>query len=240
MNTGIQDACNLAWKLALVVHGKAGPALLASYDAERRPIGEEVVGRTVRHATRGMEADPEDPRTLMLREAQLLVTYRGGPLAAGAYGPTDAPQPGDRAPDCTGLTAPIATYPLRLLDLLRGRTGHVLLLYATDPAALAEAGETPGPPGHRGHRTPGRSPRTEPIRRPSPSSPANPRRPLPRPWWTSLNTATPPGSSPGSTVPTARPASLSARTGSSAPASPSATPRRPSSGYLTALSVPDS
>ncbi|WP_407554995.1 FAD-dependent monooxygenase [Streptomyces sp. Pv4-95] len=141
MNTGIQDACNLAWKLARVVHGKAGTALLTSYDAERRPIGEEVVGRTVRHATRGMEADSEDPRTLMLREAQLLVTYRGGPLAAGAYGPTDAPQPGDRAPDCTGLTAPIATYPLRLLDLLRGRTGHVLLLYATDPAALAEAGD---------------------------------------------------------------------------------------------------
>ena len=142
MNTGIQDACNLAWKLALVVHGRAEPALLASYDAERRPIGEEVVGRTVRHATRGMEADPDDPRTLMLREAQLLVTYRGGPLAAGEYGPTDAPQPGDRAPDCTGLTAAIATYPLRLLDLLRGRTGHVLLLYASDPAALAEAGET--------------------------------------------------------------------------------------------------
>ncbi|MFH8569388.1 FAD-dependent monooxygenase [Streptomyces sp. NPDC017993] len=144
MNTGIQDACNLAWKLALVVRGEAGPALLASYDAERRPVGEEVVGRTVRHATHGMEADPDDPRTLMLREAQLLVDYRGGPLSSSEYGPTDAPQPGDRAPDCTGLTAPIATYPLRLLDLLRGRTGHVLVLYGADPADLAEAAGAAG------------------------------------------------------------------------------------------------
>ena len=37
--------------------------LLDSYDAERRPIGEEVVGRTVRHAREGIGADPEDPRT---------------------------------------------------------------------------------------------------------------------------------------------------------------------------------
>ncbi|MGW6403106.1 FAD-dependent monooxygenase [Streptomyces sp. NPDC055134] len=142
MNTGIQDACNLAWKLALVVRGEAGPALLTSYDAERRPVGEEVVGRTVRHATKGIEGDPDDPRTIMLREAQLLISYREGPLAGSLYGPADAPQPGDRAPDCTGLTEPVAAYPLRLLDILRGRTAHVVLLYGADAAGLAEAAET--------------------------------------------------------------------------------------------------
>jgi 2-polyprenyl-6-methoxyphenol hydroxylase-like FAD-dependent oxidoreductase len=42
-NTGIHDAHNLAWKLALVVHGTADPALLASYDAERRPVGELTI-----------------------------------------------------------------------------------------------------------------------------------------------------------------------------------------------------
>ncbi|MDT9692296.1 FAD-dependent monooxygenase [Streptomyces sp. P9(2023)] len=141
MNTGIQDACNLAWKLALVVRGEAGPALLGSYDAERRPVGEEVVGRTVRHATQGLEADPDDPRTLMFREAQLLVTYRDGPLAGHPYGPDDAPQPGDRAPDCAGLTVPLAAYPLRLLDVLRDRTGHVLLLYADHIDELTRAAE---------------------------------------------------------------------------------------------------
>jgi 2-polyprenyl-6-methoxyphenol hydroxylase-like FAD-dependent oxidoreductase len=42
-NTGIQDAHNLAWKLAMVVHGTADPALLDSYDAERRPVGELTI-----------------------------------------------------------------------------------------------------------------------------------------------------------------------------------------------------
>lgn len=39
LNTGIQDAHNLAWKLAAVLHGKADDALLDSYERERRPIG---------------------------------------------------------------------------------------------------------------------------------------------------------------------------------------------------------
>ncbi|MGC4982332.1 FAD-dependent monooxygenase [Streptomyces sp. DT193] len=127
MNTGIQDAWNLAWKLALAIEGGARHDLAASYDAERRPVGEEVVERTVRHATQGVQADPADPGTVMLREAQLLVGYRGSPLVGPASeGP--GPQPGDRAPDCTGLAAHIATFPLRLYDLLRDR-GHVLLVY---------------------------------------------------------------------------------------------------------------
>jgi 2-polyprenyl-6-methoxyphenol hydroxylase-like FAD-dependent oxidoreductase len=46
MNTGIQDAYNLAWKLALVLNGEAPEALLDSYEAERRPVGAEVVRRT--------------------------------------------------------------------------------------------------------------------------------------------------------------------------------------------------
>ncbi len=42
-NTGVQDAHNLAWKLALTLGGVAGPGLLDSYDAERRPVGELTV-----------------------------------------------------------------------------------------------------------------------------------------------------------------------------------------------------
>jgi len=38
-NTGIQDAHNIAWKLACVIRGEAGPALLDTYDAERQPVG---------------------------------------------------------------------------------------------------------------------------------------------------------------------------------------------------------
>ena len=42
MNCGLQDAVNLAWKLALVYHGAAEPTLLDSYEAERRPAAEMV------------------------------------------------------------------------------------------------------------------------------------------------------------------------------------------------------
>lgn len=145
MNTGVQDAYDLAWRLALAVEGRAAPGLLAGYDAERRPVGEEVVGRTVRHATAGgVQAaaddpdDPDDSRTLMLREAQLLVGYRGSP----SVDPSDdgpRPGPGDRAPDCGGLLGPIAAYPVRLFDVLRDRR-TVLLLYGTGYGSGGVAG----------------------------------------------------------------------------------------------------
>ena len=44
-NTCVQDAFNLAWKLAMVVNGKAGADLLASYDSERQPVGRQIVAR---------------------------------------------------------------------------------------------------------------------------------------------------------------------------------------------------
>ncbi|MEU3550079.1 FAD-dependent monooxygenase [Streptomyces longwoodensis] len=43
MNTGLQDAANLSWKLAQVVHGRADDALLDSYQAERHPVGKAVL-----------------------------------------------------------------------------------------------------------------------------------------------------------------------------------------------------
>jgi 2,4-dichlorophenol 6-monooxygenase len=44
-NTSMQDAYNLAWKLALVLGGRAGEGLLDSYDAERQPVGRQIVDR---------------------------------------------------------------------------------------------------------------------------------------------------------------------------------------------------
>ncbi|WP_432179308.1 FAD-dependent monooxygenase [Streptomyces sp. NBC_00063] len=43
MNTGLQDAANLGWKLAAVVDGRAGEALLDTYEAERHPVGKAVL-----------------------------------------------------------------------------------------------------------------------------------------------------------------------------------------------------
>jgi hypothetical protein len=136
MNTGIQDAMNLAWKLALSVRGVAAPDLLESYDAERRPVGEEVVGRTVQHARAGYEADPDDPATVIRREAQLLVNYRESPVVSGSVAARPvAPGAGDRAPDCRGLHRPGVTDPVRLFGVLAG-TSHTLLYYADRPEHL--------------------------------------------------------------------------------------------------------
>ncbi|MER5516108.1 FAD-dependent monooxygenase [Streptomyces sp. NPDC002763] len=43
MNTGLQDAANLSWKLAAVLHGHATPDLLDTYQAERHPVGRSVL-----------------------------------------------------------------------------------------------------------------------------------------------------------------------------------------------------
>jgi putative polyketide hydroxylase len=66
-NTGIQDVHNLAWKLALVLSGRAGPALLDSYHAERRPAA-------------WFAADQSSIRTGNLREMNTASTD-GTPLA---------------------------------------------------------------------------------------------------------------------------------------------------------------
>jgi 2-polyprenyl-6-methoxyphenol hydroxylase-like FAD-dependent oxidoreductase len=142
MNTGIQDAWNLGWKLALAVQGTASAGLLDSYDAERRPVGQEVVGQTVSDARTGFDAAPDDPAAMMMREAQLLVGYpdspvvgedvAGGQLAAG-------PRPGQRAPDCGGLRRAAVSFPLRLFEVLDPRR-HTLLLYAADEQQAAGAG----------------------------------------------------------------------------------------------------
>jgi 2-polyprenyl-6-methoxyphenol hydroxylase-like FAD-dependent oxidoreductase len=44
MNTGLGDAVDLGWKLAAVIQGWGGKRLLASYDSERRPVGQRAVG----------------------------------------------------------------------------------------------------------------------------------------------------------------------------------------------------
>jgi 2,4-dichlorophenol 6-monooxygenase len=81
MNTGIQDAHNLAWKLAAVLHGVAGEALLDSYEVERRPVAQINRDQSVRNAMRMMEVDmvlgvstlaPVDPAVATSDEAARL------------------------------------------------------------------------------------------------------------------------------------------------------------------------
>jgi len=137
MNTGIQDAYNLAWKLALVVRGAAKESLLDSYEPERHAVGAEVVARTTA-VTMALTREPS--REARLANTQVLVNYRGiagtespAPDGAGSAGPLA----GDRAPDCHGLCRYGVGFPLRLFDVLRG-TEHVLLVSCPGPDRQAE------------------------------------------------------------------------------------------------------
>lgn len=129
MNTGIQDAQNIAWKVALAVHGVAAPGLTDTYDTERRPVGEEIVGMTVRNAREGIGAGENSFDTAMRRQAQLLISYAGSPIVSPVDEQSTTVQPGERAPDARGLRRDAVAYPIRLFELFGGVT-HTLLLCA--------------------------------------------------------------------------------------------------------------
>ncbi|WP_433302591.1 FAD-dependent monooxygenase [Actinoplanes sp. CA-030573] len=127
LNTSIQDAYNLGWKLAT-----GDDALLETYEAERLPVAAGVLGISTRlHDDRSM--DRSDP---VLR--QLSLTYRGGPLAAEHRSSPGAVRAGDRAPD-----SPIPGG--RVFDLLRGP--HATLLAFGFPGDLPSS--SPGLAVHR-------------------------------------------------------------------------------------------
>ncbi|MET8005461.1 FAD-dependent oxidoreductase [Nonomuraea glycinis] len=78
-NTGVQDAHNLAWKLAAVLRGEAGPGLLDTYDLERRPVAEQAVEQAVlRHRDRPrlMSERPSEPDPAILADEELIFGYR--------------------------------------------------------------------------------------------------------------------------------------------------------------------
>ena len=139
MNTGIQDAWNLGWKLALAVRGRAAPGLLDSYEAERRPAGKAIVDRAVAIAFTD-EMDMEDEKAQFLLEMQMTMNYAGSPLvgeASGGGALPDGPEPGYRAPDVHGLRRFGVAHPLRLFELTRGPRS-TLLLYAGAGASEEE------------------------------------------------------------------------------------------------------
>lgn len=117
MNTGLQDAWNLGWKLAMVVRGEAKPGLLDTYDAERRPIAREVLRKTD-EAMKSRQTTALFPagRELLMRWGQLDLNYRGGPLSEDHLG--GPLQAGDRVPDAP-VTDADGGNPRRLADALR-------------------------------------------------------------------------------------------------------------------------
>jgi hypothetical protein len=139
MNTGIQDAYNLAWKMALVLKDQAPASLLESYEEERLPVGADVVTRTREQSENIGRTGAKRDR---LADTQLLVSYRGRKYAKESLAgplPDLAPRAGDRAPDCDGLQMEHVRSPLRIFDIFRG-TSFVLLIYAADGAESGDSG----------------------------------------------------------------------------------------------------
>lgn len=96
LNTSVQDAYNLGWKLALVVQGLASEALLSTYEAERRPIAASVlrISNAIARQQGGMGAQPRGRQT-----QQLDINYRTSRLSVDRGRPDRALVAGDRAPD---------------------------------------------------------------------------------------------------------------------------------------------
>ncbi|MEU5262271.1 FAD-dependent oxidoreductase [Amycolatopsis sp. NPDC021455] len=129
LNTGIQDAYNLGWKLGQVLAG-ADARLLDSYEAERLPIAAGVLGLSTKKYEGLAKLDPSSLRRGK-DEQQLSLTYHGGPLAPSGSDRTKTLRVGDRAPD--------ADLPgSRLFDTYRGP--HFTLV-ACGPKAAAASDE---------------------------------------------------------------------------------------------------
>jgi len=119
LNTSVQDAYNLGWKLAAVLRG-APDSLLDSYEAERRPVAESVLGLSTR-----LLKDQKPGGMRRGRETrQLDIGYMESPLAIEPPQRNTGIRAGQRAPD--GPLRGAAGQPSRLFQLFKG--GHWTLL----------------------------------------------------------------------------------------------------------------
>ncbi len=169
MNTGVQDATNLGWKLALVISGAGQPELLDTYDDERRPIGRRVVRFTDRafrvatsaHPAIGFARTRVAPRLLgaagrsrrgrgrLVRTvSQLAIDYRHSVLSQHDGPWRQRPRAGDRLPDASVLDDGNPTTLHRALSRPRF---HVLLVGPTDtwPPSITRSFERSAVDVHR-------------------------------------------------------------------------------------------
>lgn len=191
MNTGIGDVDNLAWKLAAVTSGRATPALLDSYQAERRPVARQVIDVSTDNAgaRAGYRIDDELLLSAAYRSTAVIPdpgTPIRPPLDVSGYRPSG--DPGRRAPHTRISGPPGITSTLDLIG-----PDFTLITAADTPAwqqqadAATAAAGTPSPSTN--------SPAAGCVRNtPGPSTGCAPC-PPPEPCW-SARTATSPGAPP--------------------------------------------
>lgn len=143
MNTGIQDAFNLGWKLAGVLRGTASPTLLDSYNTERVPVavallaGTDRAYGTVVHPSELLQNAARLFRPFIIRQEviqtcfrntleEIEIAYKDSPLAAD-FGGSSAPVAGERAPDAIIVTL-ADKETIHLFDVFQGTHWTLLLL----------------------------------------------------------------------------------------------------------------
>ncbi|CAM5693519.1 FAD-dependent oxidoreductase [Streptomyces aurantiogriseus] len=138
LNTSVQDAYNLGWKLGAVLRDGADAALLDTYEEERRPIAAEMLGlSTSVHRGETKRGEATSQLGLGYRESSLTEETRETP------GPVRA---GDRAPD--GVVEG-----MRLFDVFRGPGWTLLALGTTGAPDLGEAVPVVRGPAHETYGT---------------------------------------------------------------------------------------
>jgi 2-polyprenyl-6-methoxyphenol hydroxylase-like FAD-dependent oxidoreductase len=143
LNTGVQDAVNLGWKLALVANGSAPDALLDSYHRERHPVAARVLRNTM--AQMQLLRHPDDDRTKALRDiVSELLTMDGPRRRFGAMMSgldihydlgSEHPLIGRRMPD---LDIAFTDGPLRVFSLLHN--GRAALINFGEPGSVEVSG----------------------------------------------------------------------------------------------------
>jgi hypothetical protein len=135
LNTSVQDAYNLGWKLALVLEGLADETLLDTYEAERRPVGAGILGLSLSIARQeGIAVQPRGRQT-----QQLDLNYRDSRLSVDRGAAERPLVAGDRAPDAPYADA--LGQPARLFEAFRG-PHFTLLLFAGAEVDLPADGPT--------------------------------------------------------------------------------------------------
>jgi len=138
MQTSLQDAYNLGWKLAYVLNG-AADALLDTYEAERLPVALQVLETSsARFKAFALPSSTIQAISNVLQGkdsfsdiTQLSVNYRGGPLSRDLDDTTGI-RAGDRAPDAPCIYAENGEQ-VRLFDMFRG-THFTLLAFGNQVA----------------------------------------------------------------------------------------------------------
>jgi 2-polyprenyl-6-methoxyphenol hydroxylase-like FAD-dependent oxidoreductase len=144
MNSGIQDAYNLGWKLALVLAGHATSGLLDTYDEERLPIASWLLNITSDLLNAVLDAIKKGgglDGVAAPELTQLMLGYPWSRLSRHTTSRATGPRAGDRAPDAPLRDAATGT-PIRLFDLFRGP--HFTLLGLGERCTPVLGGIEPG------------------------------------------------------------------------------------------------